>query len=201
MSPPSASQTSTKAPCPSDEASLRDVCWRICDAGVQTGRHDQRRYSLLLLKLLTASTNVRWSSIDVARVWAAHWSEGETQFEEVLVSKPQKLDRCLQASVRGTPIHQEDRKPCPHTVWGIWSTWGEPRKIQGGSLKPEASGFSTHRPLMLRFHIIKPWIRKSRGSTENANTEKKIVISKLTLTYISLQKIWTQNISCFLWLT
>ncbi len=48
---------------------------------------------------------------------------------------------------------------------------------------------------------VQPQIRKSWDSMENANKKKKVVISKFTLTCISLQTIWTQNISCFVWST
>ncbi len=55
--------------------------------------------------------------------------------------------------------------------------------------------------LLFGWVLIQPQIRKSWDSMENANKKKKVVISKFTLTCISLQTIWTQNISCFIWST
>ncbi len=43
--------------------------------------------------------------------------------------------------------------------------------------------------------------QKKLGRYGNANKKRKVVITKFTLTCISLQTIWTQNISCFVWST
>ncbi len=55
--------------------------------------------------------------------------------------------------------------------------------------------------LLNTYVFLQPQIRKCWDSMENANKKKKVVISKFTLTCISLQTIWTQNISCFVWST
>ncbi len=49
-------------------------------------------------------------------------------------------------------------------------------------------------------HMYNPKSEKV-GTVWKTQIKKEVVISKFTLTCISLQTIWTQNILCFVWST
>ena len=78
----------------------------------------------------------------------------------------------------------------------FWSSWFSP---ESESLSSQLwIRFRDAFPKRLRSNHRIIWgCRKLKHTLNHTNKKKKVVISKCTLTCISLQTMWTQNISCF----